>query len=369
MAHNPNVASSLDRTTDYAELPALVTEAGTAARDWTLWSTSARLVVTDPAQIGLAASLADALLADVDRAASRFRADSELQLNAGMLHRGVEVSNTLADLVRQALAAAALTDGDVDPTLGYALDAVGYDRDIRLIEDNGVPVRAVVSRRPGWKSVSLVGNRLTVPAHLALDLGATAKAVAADWTATVISAALGCGVLLSLGGDIATAGAGIDGGWQVLVQDTPADPASLVTLVSGMALATSSTQHRRWQMAGQAQHHILNPRTGQPADPVWRSVTVAAQSCHRANTLSTAAIVRGGAAVPWLRRLGVSARLVDAHGAVTLLGGWPPQPQPEPSEPSEPESAHTLQARRATSGPSPYRDGTPPADGPARVVL
>ncbi|QYF74269.1 FAD:protein FMN transferase [Cryobacterium sp. PAMC25264] len=89
-----------------------------ASRDWTLWSTSARLVVTDPDQIGLAATLADALLADVDRAASRFRADSELQLAAGRLHAGVGVSNTLADLVRQALASAALTDGDVDPTLG-----------------------------------------------------------------------------------------------------------------------------------------------------------------------------------------------------------------------------------------------------------
>ena len=119
----------------------------TASRDWTLWSTTARLVVTDPTQIALVGTLADALIADVDRDVSRFRADSELQLAAGLLHQGVEVSNTLADLVRQALASAALTDGDVDPTLGYALDAVGYDRDIRLIEDRGVPVRAIVSRR------------------------------------------------------------------------------------------------------------------------------------------------------------------------------------------------------------------------------
>lgn len=343
----------------------------TASRDWTLWSTSARLVVTDPEQIALASTLADALLADVDRAASRFRADSELQLAAGMLHQGVEVSNTLADLVRQALASAALTNGDVDPTLGYALDAVGYDRDIRLIEDHGVPVRAVVSRRPGWKSVSLVGNTLKVPAHLALDLGATAKAVAADWTATVISAALGCGVLLSLGGDIATAGPAPAGGWQVRVQDAPADPAATVTLTAGMALATSSTQHRRWRMAGQAQHHILNPRTGRPAEPVWRSATVAASSCHRANTLSTAAIVRGAAAVPWLRELGVAARLVDAQGAVTLLGGWPAAPAETAAVDSaraETASAHTLLLRRDTDAPSPYVDGAPLDRGQTRTV-
>jgi len=342
----------------------------TAFRDWTLWSTSARLVVTDPTQIGLAGTLADALLADVDRAASRFRADSELQLVAGLLHQGVEVSNTLADLVRQALASAALTDGDVDPTLGYALDAVGYDRDIRLIEDRGVPVRAIVSRRPGWKSVSLVGNRLRVPAHLALDLGATAKAIAADWTATVISAALGCGVLLSLGGDIATAGTAPAGGWQVRVQDAPADPAATITLAGGSALATSSTQHRRWTMAGMVQHHILDPRTGRPVEPSWRSATVAATSCHRANTLSTAAIVRGEAALPWLRGLGVAARLVDATGRVTLLGGWPPEPaaQAAPQGGPQPAAADTLVIRRATDAPSPYLDGDPVRRGHNRTV-
>ncbi|QYF74270.1 FAD:protein FMN transferase [Cryobacterium sp. PAMC25264] len=215
--------------------------------------------------------------------------------------------------------------------------------------------------------MSLVGNRLRVPAHLALDLGATAKAVAADWTATVISAALGCGVLLSLGGDIATAGPAPAGGWQVRVQDTPADPAATITLVPGMALATSSTQHRRWTMAGQAQHHILNPRTGRPAEPVWRSVTVAASSCHRANTLSTAAIVRGTAALPWLRQLGAAARLVDVNGSVTVLGGWPADPEPVPTR-SERASADTLEVRRPSDRPARYQDGTPVGHERGRVV-
>jgi thiamine biosynthesis lipoprotein len=70
-------------------------------------------------------------------------------------------------------------------------------------------------------------------------------------------------------------------------------------------------------------HHILDPRTGRPAEPVWRTVTVAAPSCFEANTASTAAIVRGDRALPWLRELGVAARLVDRAGRVTVLGGWP----------------------------------------------
>lgn len=294
-----------------------------ATQDWPLWSTTARLLVTDPERMDEARAIADAVLADIDLAVNRFRADSEIRLKADAFPHGVEVSDTLAGLVRAALESAALTDGDVDPTLGNALGAVGYDRDIRLVEDDGMLVRAIAAPRPGWKSVTLTGNRLRVPGHLALDLGATAKAVAADRAAAEISNRLGCGVLLSLGGDIATAGALPTGGWQVLVQDTPDDPGATVTLAAGMALATSSTQKRRWTRAGAPQHHILDPRTGLPAEPVWRSVTVAAPNCHRANTLSTGAIVRGGKAVVWLQRLGMPARLVHANGSVLTLGGWP----------------------------------------------
>lgn len=294
-----------------------------ATQDWRLWSTTARLVVTDAECMAEARAIADAVLAGIDLAVNRFRADSEIRVKADAFPLGAEVSDTLAGLARQALESAALTDGDVDPTLGNALGAVGYDRDIRLVEDDGMLVRAIASPHPGWTSVTLTGNRLHVPAHLALDLGATAKAAAADRVAASIHSRLGCGVLLSLGGDIATAGVAPTAGWQVLVQDTPEDPGAIVTLTDGMALATSSTQKRRWTRAGEPQHHILNPRTGLPAEPVWRSVTVAAPTCHRANTLSTAAIVRGGKAVAWLEGLGVPARLVHLNGSVLTLGGWP----------------------------------------------
>ena len=111
---------------------------------------------------------------------------------------------------------------------------------------------------------------------------------------------------------------------------------------------------------------------------------MAASSCHRANTLSTAAIVRGAAALPWLRELGVAARLVDAQGTVTLLGGWPaeplpglrpePRPEPLPEQAAGPArdrraSAHSLVLRRATDGPSPYRSAVPLARGQNRPVV
>jgi thiamine biosynthesis lipoprotein len=295
----------------------------TAASDWPLWSTSARLVITKPHLLDRATAIADRLLGEIDAACSRFRSDSELARLRDRLPQGVEVSPLLASLVRHALDAAAATDGDVDPTLGYALDAVGYDRDIRLVEDGDGIVRAVVSARPGWRSVVLIGRVLRVPAYLSLDLGATAKAVAADLVAARIAEELHCGVLVSLGGDIATAGLEPEGGWHVLVQDLPGDPAARVRLTPEFGMATSSTQKRRWNRGGSLQHHILDPRTGLPAEPHWRSVTVSASSCLQANTMSTASVVRGAAAVPWLASLGASARLVDRYGTIVTTGGWP----------------------------------------------
>jgi thiamine biosynthesis lipoprotein len=143
-----------------------------------------------------------------------------------------------------------------------------------------------------------------------------------------VAAACGVGVLVSLGGDLATAGPAPDGGWRVRVQDGPDEPSCVVTLPAGGAMATSSTSSRRWETAGEMVHHIVDPRSGRPARRVWRTASVAAYSCVRANTLATAAIVRGERAPGWLARLGAPARLVDARRSVLRLGGWPAQVRP-----------------------------------------
>jgi thiamine biosynthesis lipoprotein len=96
-----------------------------------------------------------------------------------------------------------------------------------------------------------------------------------------------------------------------------------VVRMHGGGLATSSTAVRRWRRGGRAYHHVLDPRTGLPAEPVWRTVTVAAANCVDANSASTAAIVRGRRAADWLAALRLPSRLVDAAGAVLRVAGWP----------------------------------------------
>jgi len=289
---------------------------------WNRWTTEMHLLVTDRTVLTHARQVVDSELDAIEIAASRFRPDSEISALAAADGVRTPVSPVLADLIEAALGAARMTDGDVDPTVGSAMIALGYDRDIDDISATA-PLLASVTIPVDWTHIEFDGSSVRIPAGTLLDLGATAKAVAADRCAHLVHQQTGSGVLVNLGGDLATAGPAPDGGWHILVQDTDHDPASQVTIGTDAGLATSSTRRRRWWRGGEALHHIIDPRTGTSVDPVWRSVSVAAGSCLNANIISTAAIIRGYRAPEWIAALGVPARLVDRSGAERFLGGWP----------------------------------------------
>ena len=238
------------------------------------------------------------------------------------------VSPLFAEAIAVALRAAAATDGDVDPTCGRSLVRLGYDRDFAELAsrrghrpDPSPPVPA-----GGWRSVDFDPEALTIKLHagVQLDLGATAKALAADRAARTIAAATGAGVLVNLGGDIAVAGQPPASGWRVeIVADDDGFGRRPVVAIWDGGLATSSTGSRTWRRGAQSLHHIVNPRTGRSADSCWAAVSVAAATCVDANTASTAAVIRSAVAPAWLASLGLPARLVGADGAVTTTGGWP----------------------------------------------
>jgi FAD:protein FMN transferase len=309
-----------------------MTTADIAKDTFDVFGTTAVLLVTLPRAAAQARRIADRELAAVDLACSRFRPDSELAaLNLAAGGRPQRISPLFASLLAAALRAARLTGGDVDPTCGRALIGLGYDRDfaeVRAAGDAPPRLTGPVGPVPGWRRVHLdrVGRRAWVERGVQLDLGATAKAWAADRCAEVIASEADCGVLVSLGGDIAVAGPTPTDGWRVRVTDDHAAPAAApgqtVTIASG-GLATSSTTVRAWKVGGQSVHHIIDPATGEPARSCWRTVSVAAGSCTDANTASTAAIVRGPAALDWLHDIGLPARLVRHDGTVETTAGWP----------------------------------------------
>lgn len=293
-----------------------------ASATTTALSTTALVVVTDADALDEGRRILADELAAIDLAASRFRPDSEIsRLPAG---RAVRISPLLTDALATALRAARLTNGIVDPTVADAVSGLGYDRDFAELVEG--PVRTAPA--PGWWRIHLDVDRreVLVPRGVHLDLGATAKALVADRAADRIGTALGCGVLVSIGGDVATHGAAPEGGWRLGIGDdhrtAATDPDAMVTIVDG-GLATSSTTCRRWRRAGRDLHHIVDPRTGDLPNTPWRTVSVAAATCVDANIASTAAIVLGDLAPAWLTSLGLPARLVENGGDVRTVAGWP----------------------------------------------
>lgn len=209
---------------------------------------------------------------------------------------------------------------------------LGYDRDFAAVLPSG-PSTMGPHPAPGGRLVEIdrTNSRIRVPIGLRLDLGATAKALAADRAAVAAAEITRCGVLVSLGGDIAVAGEAPMKGWSIGLADSHLDepePRQSVRIGVG-GLATSSTTVRRWSRGGETVHHEVDASTGRPAREVWRTVTVAATSCVDANPASTAAIVRGELAIDWLASLGLPARLVRPDGRIertTRIRGPPTLP-------------------------------------------
>jgi thiamine biosynthesis lipoprotein len=283
-------------------------------------------LVTDADALFAASEILEAELAHIDLVASRFRSDSELsRLNAGAGSE-VVVGHDLFGAIGVALGVAEATNGLVDPTVGAAMNGLGYDRDfsdVRSGVDGELPPERAV---PGWRSVTVDRVRRVVRLlpQTSLDLGATAKALAADRAAARIHDALGCGVLVSLGGDASAAGPPPTGGFAIGIADTCTSraPAQAIAISSG-GLASSGIGVRHWRLGAHQVHHIVDPATGRSAAPCWRTVSATAATCVQANAASTASIVLGACAVDWLEAHGLPARLVRLDGTVVYTDGWP----------------------------------------------
>jgi FAD:protein FMN transferase len=306
----------------------MTADATGTARSFRALGTRVDLVVTDSAAVDHATAVLLDELDAVDRACSRFRPDSELWVLTRAEGRPVAVSDLLYEAVRIACDVAQRTGGAVDPTVGRAVEALGYDRDFAAVAPTGDPLDLAPRRAPGWWRIELDPDVRTVcvPAGTVVDLGASAKAWAADRAAASIAAATGIGVLVSLGGDVAVAGTGPAGGWPIGIALDSAAPISAVRQVVAIdtgGLASSSTAVRAWRRGGRSLHHIVDPRTGDVAEPCWTLVSATGASCVDANAATTAAIVWGRRAPDRIAAMGHAARLVDGEGTITRIGGWP----------------------------------------------
>ncbi|MBO1755042.1 FAD:protein FMN transferase [Allobranchiibius sp. CTAmp26] len=305
-----------------------------------------RIVATRPEELPAARRLVDRRIAELDAVASRFRPDSEVSMlsvapAAGSATVTLPASPLFLSLLEDALWAADVTDGLVDPTLGGAMEHIGYDADFadvlaRPVPDTPVGRGSSRSRRasaPGPRGtlsdlrVDHPAGTVTAAAGTLIDLGATGKASMADRIAADLARAFPGGFLVDLGGDIAVAGPPPVGDWAIAVEETGSIVPQRLS-VSTQGVATSGTDRRHWDAADGPRHHLLDPSTGRPVPHTWRQVTCVAASALEANTATTAACVLGDAAVAWLTERAIPARLVAEHGVVLCTPGWPKPVEP-----------------------------------------
>jgi len=269
------------------------------------------------------AQLVEELFAEWEGLLSRFRPESELSRLNESAGRPVRVGAILLDAVEAALAAAEATGGLFDPTLHDELVRLGYSRTFDEIETDQP---SGCRRRGGgaWRRV-VVGRDARVvvlPPGCRLDLGGIAKGMAVDAALERLAQHGITPALVSAGGDLAVRGVPAGArAWHIRVGERLDAP--VVALARG-ALATSGTARRRWRQGSVVRHHLLDPRTGDPADSGLSQVTAAAASCREAEVAATAAFGAGAVrAARLLERNGVSGLLETADGRLIQVGRWP----------------------------------------------
>jgi len=239
------------------------------------------------------------LFGEWDAIFSRFRNGSELNRVNGSRAEIVHVSETFARAVRAAVAAARATDGLVDPTIGAALLAAGYDRDFATLEPDARPSGKPV--RGSWRSVSLTGRLLARPPGTLLDLNGVVKGLVVDEALRLLPV----GSLVSAGGDLATTGEAV-----------VALPGGGSVRVAAGGLATSGKTRRRWLRGGMEQHHLIDPRTGRAARSRWDEVTVAASTCLTADLGARTAFLLSDEGPGWLDERGLPGRFLVGDAVV-----------------------------------------------------
>jgi thiamine biosynthesis lipoprotein len=247
----------------------------------------------------------EGLFAARERRFSRFVARSELNRVNRAAGRPVLVSWEFAGMLELALRAAAETGGLVDPTLGSAVEAAGYDRDFAVLGDG--PLSPGPAAPSALDSVRLAGRLVLVPAGVLLDLNGVVKGKTVDDALELIAD----DGFVSAGGDIATRGGAmisVPGG-------------AVVRLVSG-ALATSGQDRRTWRRGGQLQHHLIDPTTGRPACSPWQTVTTCAASCVGADVAAKAGFLLAECGPEKLDEWGLAASFVDGRGEVVVTPTW-----------------------------------------------
>lgn len=265
-----------------------------------------------------------ARLAQLEARWSRFRPTSEISQLNDHPGRPVIVSADTFHLVELAIEGWRETAGLFDPTVAPALRRAGYDRDFALaVKHARTQVLEPADAAPGCARIVLDPRlrSITLPLGVALDAGGIGKGLAADVVSAELMAAGARGALVNVGGDLRVRGEPPNGSaWNVAIADPARDAAEIrrVDLLDG-AVATSSRMRRQWHTASGPMHHLIDPRSGQPARTPIATVAAVTRDAWWAEVVAKTVLI-GNLSAAQYRPFGAFVTTIDEDGTVIVDG-------------------------------------------------
>lgn len=283
------------------------------------------VVIAPEAALSAALQLTRDLFAEWEGVFSRFRPESELsRLNAAAGFR-TPVSPLMLTVLSRALDAARATRGVFDPTILQRMLQIGYDRSFESLAPH---LPAAYGSQPaqtgGWRNVEVNEARrhVRLPAGVGLDFGGIVKGMAVDAALDLLEEQHMAPAMVNAGGDLAVRGLPPESSfWPIAVPGK--DEGWVIGLERG-AVATSGVARRRWMQGDQQRHHLIDPRTGEPAASSLWSVTSLAGACAQAEVAAKTTLILGreqGARFIEEARLG--ALMIADSGEWSAAGAWP----------------------------------------------
>ena len=229
---------------------------------------------------------------------TRFSQNSELARLNRAAGEWFTASGQMFSLLQQVVDLIDQTNGLFNPCILSALEAAGYDRSMEVIRAQGAqtrpdaPAPAPLARCQIELDPAKSAVRLAHGARI--DLGGIAKGWIAESAAHVLAKYCEACVV-NAGGDMFAIGLPQgETSWSVALEDPRDSQAVLAILHVGPgAVTTSSITKRSWIQNGQLHHHLIDPRTGLPAQTDWLSVTVIAPSATVAEVFAKSLLIAG----------------------------------------------------------------------------
>lgn len=211
-----------------------------------------------------------------------------------------QVSEGILTMLKKAKEIYADTNGALDLSTYPLSQLWGFiDLDVENHEEGNVPSEEQIQEKLkllGFDSLTIEDQSVSLPSGTEISFGAVAKGYASDTAVETLRSKGIKSAIVSLGGNVQTLGDTKPDGssWNVAVQD-PNDPSGYLGLLEAgeTAIITSGSYERYFEKDGVKYHHILDPKTGRPADTGLVSVTIVCSSGLTADALSTAMFVLG----------------------------------------------------------------------------